>query len=407
MPFLRLASLRLAFVCLLSLFLAVSVQAQEESPRMPTLSDAENMRDVYAAMWHMFDQADTGSLDQKTAEAVSGRIFLEVGDKLLKVANPHFAAEKVMAYNIKYSGLIDRVRGEIDEQKIEMYLNELETFLDEVAAEEALKAEVLKHIERHFADWQKSRFFLFRERAKVAKASPETFGQFKAEFKQWINHPSNIGHTPGRTLTAHYVSMALPVAAKNNVPAEQFIKEMSEYVQSPECTLMEKMKEQTLTDLETMTRFFTGIDPKLYGRTLDDNEFDWESLREKYVLINFTATWCEPCKKALPDMLEAYKKYHDKGLEIVSIYIRQDESDPVATVRQSVEEAKLPWIIISEALTEKAGQPKQSEYYRVSGVSKIVLVGKDGRIIMMNEEFSGMGGTHPEGLNAKLAEIFE
>jgi len=70
MPFLRLASLRLAFVCLLSLFLAVSVQAQEESPRMPTLSDAENMRDVYAAMWHMFDQADTGSLDQKTAEAV-------------------------------------------------------------------------------------------------------------------------------------------------------------------------------------------------------------------------------------------------------------------------------------------------------------------------------------------------
>ena len=402
MPFIR-----LAFVCLLSLFLAVSVLAQEETKKEPSLQDAKTAFDVFDYLDHENGKIDKDA-DKKQQAALRANIFMRASDKLLEVAEN--ATEKVRAYNLQYSGLIDRFRGEVDEQKKETYINEFEAFLDEVAAkEEVLKTEVpedsAKYVAGRFAAWQEGRFALFLERAKIAKASPETFEQFKTEFKVWINHPRFIGYAD-RTVPAHIVSMALPVAAKNNVPAEQFFEEMSEYIWSPLCTLPEDLKKRTLTDLETMTRFFTGIDPKLYGRTLDDKEFDWESLRGKYVLINFTATWCEPCKRALPDMLEAYKKYHDKGLEIVSIYIGQNEPDPVATVRQSVEEAKLPWMIISEALTEKAGQPKQGEYYRVFGVPRIVLVDQEGRIMMMNR-FSGMGGTHPEGFNAKLAEIFE
>jgi len=97
-------------------------------------------------------------------------------------------------------------------------------------------------------------------------------------------------------------------------------------------------------------------------------------------------------------MLEAYKKYKDKGLEIISVYMWEQGADPVATVRQSVEEDKLPWIILSEALTVKAGQPEY-RHYGISGVPTTVLVDKEGRIMMP--------ATHSDNWKRKLAEIFE
>jgi thiol-disulfide isomerase/thioredoxin len=148
-----------------------------------------------------------------------------------------------------------------------------------------------------------------------------------------------------------------------------------------------------------MIRLVVGNDPKLYGRTIDDKDFDWTSLRGKYVLVKFTATWCGPCKMEVPGMLEAYKKYKDKGLEIVSVYVFQREADPVATVKEFVAEEKLPWIILSEALTEKAKQPKQGEYYAIQGVPTMVLVDKEGKVIM--SEARG------KALQNKLAEIFK
>ena len=118
----------------------------------------------------------------------------------------------------------------------------------------------------------------------------------------------------------------------------------------------------------------------LYGRMINNEDFDWESLRGKYVLVQFTATWCGPCQREIPGMLEAYKKYHDKGFEIVSVYIGQRESDPVATVKNYVEKEKLPWIILSEALTEKAGQPPQGRVFKIRSVPTMLLVNKEGEV---------------------------
>ena len=118
----------------------------------------------------------------------------------------------------------------------------------------------------------------------------------------------------------------------------------------------------------------------LYGRTIHDEDFDWESLRGKYVLVKFTATWCGPCQREIPGMLEAYEKYQDKGLEIVSVYIWQRDSDPVAVVKNYVEKQKMPWIILSEALSEKAGQPPHGEKFGIEGVPTMILVDKEGKV---------------------------
>jgi len=131
-----------------------------------------------------------------------------------------------------------------------------------------------------------------------------------------------------------------------------------------------------------------GSDFPLYGKTLADKDFDWESLRGNYVLVKFTATWCPPCRAAVPGMLEAYEKYHDKGFEIVSVYIGEREPNAVATVERFVEREKLPWIILSEALTVKDGQTPQGAAFGIDTIPKMVLVDKEGKVISIGPQYA-------------------
>ena len=56
-------------------------------------------------------------------------------------------------------------------------------------------------------------------------------------------------------------------------------------------------------------------------------------------LIEFWASWCNPCRVEIPHMRNTYNKYHPKGLNIVSISI---DSDP-KNWHQAMEEEKMPW----------------------------------------------------------------
>ena len=120
-----------------------------------------------------------------------------------------------------------------------------------------------------------------------------------------------------------------------------------------------------------------GEELGLYGRTIDNEEFNWDSFRGKYVLVKFTATWCGPCKAEIPGMLEAYEKYRDKGLEIVSVYVWEGDN---AGIKHTVEQEKLPWTIISEPLTEEAGLPSLTETFIIGGVPTMLIVDKEGNV---------------------------
>jgi len=212
------------------------------------------------------------------------------------------------------------------------------------------------------------------------------------ELKAWIN----------QLPVANFVKeKGLQIAERDNVSAEQVVKELIEYVQS-QGLLRAESKQKIVASLEWAIRpTLNSGDPKLYGKTLDGKDFDWEALRGKYVLVKFTATWCPSCVAEIPSMLESYKKYHDKEFEIVSVHIRErgTKTNQVAAVKKFVHEKKLPWIIISETLTVNAGQPGQQEFYVTKGVPTMVLVDKEGKIIMTQARAGA--------LQTKLAEIFE
>ncbi len=115
--------------------------------------------------------------------------------------------------------------------------------------------------------------------------------------------------------------------------------------------------------------------PALALNDLSGRPFRLSDLKGKYVLIDFWATWCAPCLAELPNVQAAYAKYHDKGLEIVSISL--DET-PQA-VSDFVKARKIPWRQIHNATS--GGDAVAA--YGISNIPSTFLVDPEGNVIRL------------------------
>ena len=342
-------------LCLLALCFSVPVSAQDKQ-----LSDAKTYADVVEYAQQEMDKHNAAGIrDSKEDARARAQIYLSISEKLMEVAQND--KEKRTAYNWKLTAFRHQATAGIEDAE-----QRIETLLEEIAANESPVISSLAEMYR---------FSRFSQKANGTAPSRTSFAEFNAELKAWANR----GIIPAHNI----VSVGSRIAERNSISAEQFVEEFTAFAQSAECTLPEEKKKELVSTVEGLLRLTLGHDPKLYGRTLDDKNFDWEKFRDKkYVLIKFTATWCGPCQMEIPGMKEAYEKYHDKGLEIVSVYMWEEDADPVATVKEHVEEKKIPWTVISEELSKKAGHPDFGPFYIISGVPTMVLVDKEGKIIM-------------------------
>lgn len=97
----------------------------------------------------------------------------------------------------------------------------------------------------------------------------------------------------------------------------------------------------------------------------------------RYVLLDFWATWCGPCVKALPQLKDAYAKYHEKGFEIYSV--SQDPSD--RRWKPFLQENGMTWINV---LDDNAGRKNSKAWkdYALNGIPTVLLIdGETGEII--------------------------
>lgn len=104
---------------------------------------------------------------------------------------------------------------------------------------------------------------------------------------------------------------------------------------------------------------------------LDGNEISLSDYNGKVVFLNFWATWCGPCKAEIPDFIEAYKQYKDKGMEIIGISV--DKISP-KSVLKFVEKYKINYPIIMS--TDKI----QKDYEPGPYVPTTIIVDQKGKI---------------------------
>ncbi len=136
---------------------------------------------------------------------------------------------------------------------------------------------------------------------------------------------------------------------------------------------------------------------KMYtDMTLDDMEGKAHKLSEwvgkgQYVMIDFWASWCGPCRQEMPNVVANYKKYHDKGFEIIGVSFDQKAD----AWKDAVKQMGMEWPQLSDL---KGWKASAVDIYGVSSIPVSILLDGTGKIVGLN--------LRAEKLGEKLSEIY-
>lgn len=116
------------------------------------------------------------------------------------------------------------------------------------------------------------------------------------------------------------------------------------------------------------------------------------SLRGKYVLIDFWASWCGPCRAENPNVVRMYNKFKDKGFAIYSVSLDKAKENWTRAIRND----NLSWTHVSDL---KFWQSEAAQQYGVQAIPATFLLDKDGKIIAKN--------LRGDALEQKLEEVLK
>ncbi len=135
-----------------------------------------------------------------------------------------------------------------------------------------------------------------------------------------------------------------------------------------------------------------GEAPEIAEKSPEGEVVKLSDFRGKYVLIDFWASWCGPCRKENPNVVKVYNKYKSKGFEILGVSLDNSKDRWVS----AIEKDQLTWQHVSDL--KKWGSPI-AKSYGVSSIPYTVLLDKEGKILAKN--------LRGPMLEAKLSELLD
>ncbi|MBV7529226.1 TlpA disulfide reductase family protein [Chitinophaga sp. sic0106] len=141
-----------------------------------------------------------------------------------------------------------------------------------------------------------------------------------------------------------------------------------------------QLGQQITAVIESSARINVGQPaPGFAAPDKDGKQLSLASFKGKYVLLDFWASWCGPCRHENPTVLKAYNRFKDKNFDILAVSL--DRPDGKAAWLKAINDDGLIWHHIAELQGFNGSIPKM---YMVNGIPTNYLIDPNGKIIAMN-----------------------
>ena len=135
-----------------------------------------------------------------------------------------------------------------------------------------------------------------------------------------------------------------------------------------------------------------ALAPEFKLATLEGQEVALSALKGKVVLLDFWATWCAPCREAIPHLIDLHKTFGQNGLEVIGMSVDKGEGE---TVRRFVKSMDIPYPII---ITPDEVQRE----YGVVSLPTTILIDREGKI---RQKFLGFTSEISKQLTGMVEEL--
>jgi peroxiredoxin len=225
------------------------------------------------------------------------------------------------------------------------------------------------------------------------KLDPQTQLQFNQEFEK-LDKQDDVATAV--YIKAHADSYALPeiiydryIVMKFNDKAKQFFDLLNP---GPQGSLYGQLiKEQ----VDLVNRTASGhMAPDFEMKDTNGKAVKLSDFKGKYVLIDFWASWCGPCRKENPNVVKTYQKYKDKNFTVLGVSL--DRADGKAAWLKAIKDDRLDWTQVSDL---KYFDNAAAKLYGVVAIPQNFLISPEGKLIA-----TGLRG---EDLENKLASLIK